>query len=273
MSTHPPDDGARLVRTEVELPGTPESVWRAIATGPGMTAWFTPAEVDEHEGGRVVTHHGPYGSSQGTVTTWDPPHRFAYVEREWLPDEDVPPWSTEILVQARAGGTCVVRLVSGFERDGGPWEDQLDGTDEGWRWGLHNLRLYLAYFAGQPAANLWALGTVPGDRDAAHAELTRALGLVAAAPGDAFRAPPDAPPLAGTVEVVEDYGLQLRSVEPWPGSFNVNTWLHGGVVVSVRAYLYGDGGAELARPLTQRWQAWLAERFPTLAPVTAPTPT
>ena len=38
---------------EVEVPGTPEQIWRAIATGPGITAWFMPAEVAEHEGGAV----------------------------------------------------------------------------------------------------------------------------------------------------------------------------------------------------------------------------
>ena len=74
---------ARLVRTEIEVPGTPEEVWEAIATGPGIACWFVPAEVDEREGGEIVTHHGPYGDSRGVVTAWEPPRRFAYEEREW----------------------------------------------------------------------------------------------------------------------------------------------------------------------------------------------
>ena len=46
----------REISFEVEVPGTPEQVWDAIATGPGISAWFVPAEI---EGGRMVQHHGP----------------------------------------------------------------------------------------------------------------------------------------------------------------------------------------------------------------------
>jgi uncharacterized protein YndB with AHSA1/START domain len=74
---------ARLVRTEIEVPGTPEEVWAAIATGPGIACWFVPAEVDERVGGEIVTHHGPYGDSKGVVTAWEPPRRFAYEEADW----------------------------------------------------------------------------------------------------------------------------------------------------------------------------------------------
>jgi uncharacterized protein YndB with AHSA1/START domain len=98
---------AGLVRTEIEVPGTPEAVWDAIATGPGIACWFVPAEVDGRVGGEIVTHHGPYGDSKSVVTAWEPPRRFAYEERDWA--EDAPPWATEILVEVRAGGTCVVR--------------------------------------------------------------------------------------------------------------------------------------------------------------------
>ena len=40
-------DGARRVELEYEVPGTPEDVWRAIATGEGISSWFTPATVEE----------------------------------------------------------------------------------------------------------------------------------------------------------------------------------------------------------------------------------
>jgi hypothetical protein len=39
------------VQVEVEVPGTPEEVWAAIATGPGVSSWFMPADVDSHVGG------------------------------------------------------------------------------------------------------------------------------------------------------------------------------------------------------------------------------
>ena len=38
---------------EVEVPGTPEQVWQAIATAQGMSAWFLPTQIEEREGGAL----------------------------------------------------------------------------------------------------------------------------------------------------------------------------------------------------------------------------
>ena len=32
--------GRRSVQVEIEVSGTPEEVWQAIATGPGISSWF-----------------------------------------------------------------------------------------------------------------------------------------------------------------------------------------------------------------------------------------
>ena len=32
--------GLRSVQVEIEVAGTPEEVWQAIATGPGISSWF-----------------------------------------------------------------------------------------------------------------------------------------------------------------------------------------------------------------------------------------
>ena len=40
----------RSIELEIEVPGTPEEVWRAIATGPGISSWYVPHRVEEHEG-------------------------------------------------------------------------------------------------------------------------------------------------------------------------------------------------------------------------------
>jgi uncharacterized protein YndB with AHSA1/START domain len=151
---------ARVVRVEVEVPGTPEEVWEAIATGPGLECWFVPAEVEGREGGTIKTDHGPFGESTGTVTAWEPPHRFAYEERDWHPDRpDPPPWATEILVEARSGGSCVVRLASGLFSNAAGWEDEIDPTEDGWRQGLQNLRLYMTHYRptlrGTPWRTAW----------------------------------------------------------------------------------------------------------------------
>ena len=77
MSVKKEASGRRSVQVEVEVPGTPEQVWQAIATGPGVSSWFVPTESEERVGGAVVAHFGPGMDSTATVTAWDPPHRFA----------------------------------------------------------------------------------------------------------------------------------------------------------------------------------------------------
>lgn len=60
--------GRRYVEAEVEVPGPPEDVWRAIATGPGISSWFVPTEVEEREGGAVRSNFGPGMDSASTIT-------------------------------------------------------------------------------------------------------------------------------------------------------------------------------------------------------------
>lgn len=42
--------------------GSIEEVWHAVASGPGLTSWFVPTEVDGRLGGEVLFHFGAYGS-------------------------------------------------------------------------------------------------------------------------------------------------------------------------------------------------------------------
>src|SRR6266516_6247094 len=64
------------ITKELEVGATPEQVWEAIATGPGMDSWFMGrSEVEPREGGRARWSIGGY-TEESTVTTWDPPRRF-----------------------------------------------------------------------------------------------------------------------------------------------------------------------------------------------------
>ena len=71
MSVKKDASGRRSVQVEVEVPGTPEQVWQAIATGPGVSSWFVPTEGEERVGGTVTAHFGPGMDSVATVTAWD----------------------------------------------------------------------------------------------------------------------------------------------------------------------------------------------------------
>jgi uncharacterized protein YndB with AHSA1/START domain len=265
MTSPGEDPTARVVRLEVEVPGTPERVWAAIATGPGIACWFVPADVEEREGGAITTYHGPYGASHGTVTAWEPPRRFAYEERDWTDsDPPPPPWATEILVEARSGGTCVVRLASGLFSDGEHWADDIDPTETGWRQGLENLRLYLTHFPGLRCAGVFAMQRSPAPQEHVWGDLSGGLGLAAAAPGERVRAPAGAPPFAGVVETAAPDAVVVRTDAPAPGLLEVAApFWSGHAHVSVRAYFYGDRApAEAAAASEAAWNAWIGERFP-----------
>src|SRR3954453_23493910 len=112
MSAH---DESPTLELEIEGPSTPEQVWEAIATGPGISSWIHPTTVEEREGGTFTFDMGD-GARSGTVTAGEPPHRFGQ-ETDWRAGDGSPATTlaTEWIVEARSGGACVVRMVtSGF---------------------------------------------------------------------------------------------------------------------------------------------------------------
>ena len=113
----------------IEVPGTPEQVWEAIATGHGIETWFVPAEIEGRVGGKVRLDMGTGMADAGVVTGWDPPHRFAYDE-QWEGEVEGT-LATEFLVEAQSGGTCIVRLVSTVHATGGDWTDMLENLRRG----------------------------------------------------------------------------------------------------------------------------------------------
>src|SRR4051812_48392100 len=102
--------GNRFVQAEAEVPGTPEQVWQAIATGPGISSWFVPTQIDGRVGGAVVASFGPGMDSEATITTWEPPHRFV-AEGRLGTEPDDPTIADEWTVEALGGGICRVRVV------------------------------------------------------------------------------------------------------------------------------------------------------------------
>jgi hypothetical protein len=208
----------------------------------------------------------------GTVTAWEPPRRFACVEER--PATEAAPGgtlATEFLVEARSGGTCVVRLVSSAFGGGHDWDQELEDTRDGWRVYLRNLYLYLTRFPGRRCSWILVTGNAAPPQERAWAALAGGLGLADAGEGErAATTTPGAPALAGTVELATDSRnarvLLLRLDEPAPGSAVVAAFTYGGeVYASLHAYLFGDQAAEIAAREEPAWRAWLAERFPSAA--------
>lgn len=266
MSIKKDESGRRWVQVEVEVPGTPEEVWQAIATGPGISSWFVPTEV--RDDGTVVSNFGPGMESVAKVTGWDPPRRFSAESQDLGPEN--PPVATEWIVEARSGGTCIVRVVHSLFASTDDWDDQLESWEGGWPWFFQILRIYLTHFAGQPYSTFRGMGAAPEPASAAWDALTTALGLESVAEGQRVSASGGATPLAGTVAQVGrgegNHAFLLRLEEPAPGIVSLFAMPMGGqVLLVIDFFFYGAGAAAAAAQAEPLWSAWMNERFPMAA--------
>ncbi|MFN8193041.1 MAG: SRPBCC domain-containing protein [Nocardioidaceae bacterium] len=246
----------RSIDLSIEVPGTPEEVWQAIASGPGIGSWFVPTEIDEREGGRIAQHFGPGMDAEGQVTAWEPPRRFAFGAA------DGSGLAFEWLVEARDGGSCVVRLVNSGFGTGEPWDDQYDSMTEGWRFFLANLQLHLTHFPGRRAASALPMAVWGESQQEAWDVVAETLGLTDARPGATVASGGDAPSLRGTVvEAVVPHHVTLLLTEPAQGTALFAAEHVGPAVgVSTWLYLYGDDAAALAEREGARWREWLDRR-------------
>src|SRR5690242_2430681 len=114
-------DENRVIDLYVEVPGTPEQVWEAIATGPGITSWFVPHTVEGRPGGVVQMDFGPeYGTATARVAAWEPPRRLV------LQSQGEHALAHEWLVEPRSGNRCAVRLVASGFGIGGDGDTEYD---------------------------------------------------------------------------------------------------------------------------------------------------
>lgn len=268
MSIQRDPDGRRSVRVEVEVPGTPEQVWQAIASGPGISSWFVPAKVDGRVGGEMECDFGGGMLSKAQITGWDPPRRFTATDNGWAPG--MPAIATEWTVEAKSGGSCVVRVVHSLFASTDDWDGQLEGTVTGWGSFFKVLRRYLQHFAGQPSALVQASSMTSIEVGKAWPTLTAALlrGEPKAGQPLSFAAAPGVT-FTGRIERVDDLGhgqnLQVLLEAPAPGTMLVGAYACGGTMVSISAYLYGPRAESAAKSAKPHLEAWLAARFPAAA--------
>lgn len=258
------EEGAvpRSIELEIEVPGTVEQVWRAIATGPGITSWYVPHTVEEVEGGAASARFGsgPEMEIPGRVAAWEPPHRIVFDG-----GEDVEGLAFEWLVEARDSGSCIVRLVNSGFGSGADWDGQYDAMSQGWLMFLTNLKLHLEHFQGETATVLLPHAMWDCTRDVAWKTLTSSLGLSSApAAGERVSVDgADTPPLAGTIVETQPYRISLLLDEPSRGTaFLAAEGMGEQIGVSVWSYLYGEEGVAAAESDEPRWQEWLQRTAP-----------
>src|SRR5262245_21931552 len=124
-------EGNRYVEAEAEVPGTPEEVWAAIASGKGVSSWFVPTQIEERVDGAILSNFGPGMDSVSAIKVWEPPHRFIADSRDDMGPND-PNIATEWIVEGRDGGKCVVRVVHRWFTEKDDWDNQFEGHTHGW---------------------------------------------------------------------------------------------------------------------------------------------
>jgi uncharacterized protein YndB with AHSA1/START domain len=257
--------GRRSVEVETEVPGTPEEVWQAIATGPGISAWFVPTKLEGREGGEVVLDFGPGMESKAVITTWDAPRRFV-AETKGGMGPGSPTVADEWTVEAKSGGTCRVRVVHSWFASTDDWDNQFESVEQGWPAFFRILKVYLAHFRGQPSEVILLMAMSSESKSTVWDRLLGSLGLARLAQGQRVETAPGAPRLAGIVERVVDKEheeLLLRLEEPTSGVAHFLPVVMGGqVCLSVRHYLYGAQARAVAAREAPVWQTWIDGLLP-----------
>lgn len=264
MSVNKESSGRRSVQVEVEVPGTPEEVWQAIATGPGISSWMVPAEFEEQDGKPVAVKmtFGPGMDIRSTMTEWQPPRKWA-AQSEGMPGS--PPIANEWSVEARAGGVCVVRMVQSLFASTDEWDNQLEVGNAAWYAFFRALRIYLTHFRGQRSTIMQFVIPFAGTEAEAWESLTAAVGVKGVSVGQRWTAPAGVPAFAGVAEYYSEspYDALLRLDKPGPGIAALGAFNCGGPsMVALNFYLYGDQAAGTLAQEKPLWDAWFQERFP-----------
>ena len=227
------------IRREIRLEASPEQVWEAVATEPGLTTWFMPMPIDP---------------DSPMVTSHEPGRRLA-IRMSPAPDGSFQAF--EYLIDAGQGSTALRFVHNGFTSD--DWSDDFEAiTGLGWDMYLHTLSQYLRHFAGRPAVYLEAEAPPASAKAEAWPRLVAALGL--SDPVEVGAAVRIDLPGVGAVEGVVDYvtpsfiGLRAPlALIRFHGRARI------GMTVAVSQHTYM---ATFDTTSAQRgWESWLAGVF------------
>ena len=266
MSVKKEASGRRSVQVEVEVPGTPEEVWQAIATGPGISSWFVPAEFEEKDGKPVAVklNLGPgmesriSGDGLGSAAEVGCRGPMAGC-LACRPSRTSGAWK---LAEEASASSALSKAFSPARTNG---TTSWKAPNHGWPGFLRTLRIYLTHFRGQRSAMMQWMAPAAGTEAEAWETLTAAVGVKGVSVGQRCTAPAGVPAFSGVVEYVTQSpnDALLRLDKPGPGVAALGTFNMGGPsMVALNFYLYGDQAAGTVAHETPLWDAWFQKRFP-----------
>ncbi len=234
---------------EAEVPASPDEVWAAIATGPGIDSWFMGRnEVEAGAGGAVRTVFGEY-APELEITEWDPAHRFAYGSGQ-APDGRFIAY--EFLIEGRAGSSTVVRTVTSGFLPGDDWADEFEAMRMGGELYFRTLVEYLTYFAGRFAVPVTAFGPPGTSWSRDRSLLCRELGLAEPPePGDPVRFTGEVGSADGVVYFASAHAIGVRTPDA------LYRFMRGFAKPVIAAHHLFAAGAEPDQA-RQAWEAWLS---------------
>ncbi len=240
------------IHQEIELDASPDEVWDAIATGPGITSWFMPIAVEPRKGGKVTISVGDFTDDSGVVTEWEPPHRLASAA-----GPEGARQAFEYLVEGRDGGSTVLRFVQhGFLGDN--WDSEYESMRSGWDMYFHTLGQYLTHFRGRTATFVSADGPPASADPLAYSVVLAGLGLPEGArEGARVHVRPDGiEPLDGIVDYRQPNHLGLRTAD---GLYRFHFRAALGMPVGVGHHLFS--GDVDQKEHDRAWRSWLHRLF------------
>ncbi len=234
---------------EAEVPASPDQVWAAIATGPGIDSWFMGRnEVQAGAGGAVRTVFGEY-APELAITEWDPARLLAYGSGR-APDGRFIGY--EFLIEGRAGSSTVLRTVTSGFLPGDDWADEFEAMTLGGELYFRTLVAYLTHFAGRFAVPVTAFGPPGTSWSRDRSLLCRALGLAEEPkPGDPVRLACETGPAEGVVYFANAHSIGVRTPDA------LYRFMRGFAKPVIAAHHLFGAGAEPDQA-RQAWEAWLS---------------
>ncbi|WP_336206662.1 SRPBCC family protein [Nonomuraea sp. LPB2021202275-12-8] len=229
---------------EALVDATPEEVWAAISTGPGIDSWFMGRT--EVAGDAVRTAFGGMDLSS-TVTAAEPGRRFVHSSET---AEDGRFVAYEFLIEGRERGSTTLRMVASGFLPGDDWETEFEAMAGGLAMFFATLVEYLTHFAGRTATPVTEFGPPVSDWPRAWEILYGELGHPSA--GDKVRFEPDG--LAPVEGVVYFAGAQTLGVRSGDALYRFMQGMGGSMVAS--HHLFGETGDQ-----GPAWRAWLERLY------------
>jgi uncharacterized protein YndB with AHSA1/START domain len=236
------------VGREFELPleamveATPEDVWAAISTGPGIDSWFMGR--NEVANGVVRTAFGGFDMPDSRVTVADPLKHLAHSSDKTGDGRFV---AYEFLIEGRDRGSTQLRMVTSGFLPGDDWQDEFEAMSRGLEMYFATLVEYLTHFAGRIATPITEFGPPVHDWPRAWEALYAELGG-SPAPGDRVRFGP------GSIEgVVYFRNSQTVGIRTGDALYRFLQGLQGSMIAAHLPFAGDESGP--------RWRAWLADLY------------